>query len=548
MSTAPGTKPGERAGLREWIGLAVLALPTILIALDLTVLYMALPHLGADLGASNTQMLWMTDIYGFMVAGLLITMGTLGDRIGRRRLLLLGAAAFGAASVLAAYSTSPEMLIGSRMLLGIAGATLMPSTLSLLSNMFKDPKQRSMAVGVWMMSFAGGGMLGPAVGGFMLEHFWWGSVFLLGVPVMLLLLGAGRILLPEYRNEAPARVDLISVALSLGAILPFVFGIKEIAKNGGVTGGPAAALVVGVVVGVLFVRRQTRLADPLLDLSMFRIRRFSGAVIGLTLAALTLSSFGLFFTQYLQLVEGLSPLRAGLWFLPMGAAVIASSFVAPLLARRIRPPLLITAALAIAAGGLGSLTQLGVESGLTLLITGSVLFGIGIIPLQVLSVDLVVGSVPLDKTGSASATSETGGEFGMAMGIATLGTVGTAAYSSRMEGIIPAGIPDDVASSAQDSFANAFAAAAELPSALGAQLVASANEAFVWGFNVVAALSAALLGGIAVMVMTVLRHVRPVGETDDDPAGADAEGGNDGTDDGPNDDDTRGLAPAPNLT
>jgi DHA2 family multidrug resistance protein-like MFS transporter len=505
------TPPGRRAGPRQWIGLAVLALPTILIALDLTVLYMALPHLGADLGASNTQMLWITDIYGFMVAGLLITMGTLGDRIGRRRLLLIGAAAFGAASVLAAYSTSAEMLTVTRALLGVAGATLMPSTLSLIGTMFTEPKQRGLAVGIWGMSFSLGTAIGPAVGGALLENFWWGSVFLLGVPVMVILMITGPVLLPEYRDPQAGKLDLASVVLSLSAILPVVYGIKEMAKDQAVTAVPAATLGVGLLVGWLFVRRQNRLTDPLLDLRMFRSRPFSGAVAGLLMAAITLSAIMLFFTQYLQLVEGMSPLRAGTWFLPMAAAFIVSSVAAPLLARRLRPAYVITGGLTVAVAGLIMLAQLNAQSGLVLLVAGVTVFAVGIVPLLALGTDMVVSSAPPEKTGSAAATSETGSEFGMAMGIATLGTVGTAVYTSHITGSVPAGIPEPAAAIARDSFANAFAVADDLPTALGAELIVAARDSFTTGFNVVAVTSAALLAVIAVLVVTTLRQVRPLG-------------------------------------
>ncbi|NEE01098.1 MFS transporter [Phytoactinopolyspora halotolerans] len=518
MSAITTTPPGVRAGPREWLGLAVLALPTILIALDLTVLYMALPQLGSDLGASNTQMLWITDIYGFVVAGLLVTMGTLGDRIGRRRLLLIGATAFGAMSVLAAYSTSAEMLTVARALLGLAGATLMPSTLSLIGTMFTAPKQRGLAIGIWGMSFSLGTAIGPAIGGAMLENFWWGSVFLLGVPVMVVLLATGPLLLPEYRAPHAGRLDLVSVMLSLGAILPVVYGIKEIAKDRAVDGIPAAAIAAAIIIGWLFVRRQSRLDDPLLDLRMFADRRFSGAVAGLFLAAITLTAVMLFFTQYLQLVEGLSPLRAGLWFLPMAVAFIVSSIVAPLLARRVRPARVIVGGLSVAVVGLVLLTQLGAVSGLAILVAGCTTFAFGVVPLLALGTDMVVSSAPPEKTGSAAATSETGSELGMAMGIATLGAAGTAVYSSELAGAMPAAVPADASATARDSFANAFAVADELPSPLGDELVGAAREAFTAGFNVVAAGSAVLLIGIAVLVVAVLRHVRPFGH-ENEPAG-----------------------------
>jgi MFS transporter, DHA2 family, multidrug resistance protein len=295
-----------RAGRREWIGLAVLALPTLLVSLDLFVMLLAVPHLSADLGASSTQQLWILDIYGFMVAGFLITMGTVGDRIGRRRLLLVGAAAFGLASVLAAWSTSPQMLIASRALLGIAGATLTPSTLSLITNLFRDPRQRASAVAVWAGCFVVGAIIGPIVGGLLLEQFWWGSVFLLGVPAMVLLLLTGPVLLPEYRNPQADRLDRASVALSLGVILPVIFGLKELAR-GGWQPLSMVAVVVGVVVGVAFVRRQRALADPLLDLGLFANRAFS-VTLGSMLAYSMLSGGTMVWVaQQLQLVVGLSP-------------------------------------------------------------------------------------------------------------------------------------------------------------------------------------------------------------------------------------------------
>src|SRR5688572_24690959 len=257
-----------RAGGKEWIGLAVLTLPCLLVSMDLTVLYLAVPHLTADLKPSAAQLLWIVDIYGFLIAGSLITMGAVGDRIGRRRLLLIGAAAFGVASVLAAYARTPEMLIAARAALGVAGATLMPSTMALIRNMFPDPRQMGQAIGLWFACFMGGMTLGPLVGGVLLESFWWGSAFLLGVPFMVLLLVAGPRLLPEYRDPNVTRPDLTSVALSLAAILPLVFGLKSLARDGWAM-LPLAAIAAGAVVGAMFLRRQGRLANPLLDLRLF---------------------------------------------------------------------------------------------------------------------------------------------------------------------------------------------------------------------------------------------------------------------------------------
>lgn len=280
----------DLAGVREWTGLAVLALPALLISIDLSVMILALPHISSSLGADSSQQLWIVDIYGFMLSGFLITMGTLGDRIGRRKLLLLGGTAFAVASLLAAFSQSAEMLIVARALLGIAGATVSPSTLALIGNMFRDHKQRSLAIGIWLMCSMGGMALGPVVGGIMLERFWWGSVFLLGVPVMLILLLIGPILLPEYRQLESGRIDLFSVLLSLLAILPFIYGLKEIATHGlHIT--PLLFVLTGAVLGAVFVTRQRMLTNPLLDLRLFANHGFGtalGGMFGITLTGATM--------------------------------------------------------------------------------------------------------------------------------------------------------------------------------------------------------------------------------------------------------------------
>ena len=317
-----------RATVREWTGLAVIALPCMLYSMDLTVLNLAIPAISEALKPTAAQLLWIVDIYGFLVAGLLVTMGTLGDRIGRRRLLLIGAVAFGLASVLAAFSSSANMLIATRALLGVAGATLAPSTLSLIRNMFLDPGQRTLAIGVWISSFSAGAVIGPVVGGVLLEYFWWGSVFLVGVPVMVLLLVLGPVLLPEYRDPEAARLDLASVALSLGAVLPAIYGVKQTAEHGA-SALSLAAIVVGLAIGWLFVRRQRRLADPMIDLRLFRAPAFSVALGAYMLSCFVMFGLFLYEAQYLQMVLGLSPLQAGLWSVPSAGAFIVGSMAAP---------------------------------------------------------------------------------------------------------------------------------------------------------------------------------------------------------------------------
>ncbi|MFI5621788.1 MFS transporter [Streptomyces sp. NPDC051567] len=517
METATPAEPATRAGRREWIGLAVLGLPTLLLSLDLSVLYLALPRLSSDLGANGVQQLWITDIYGFLIAGFLVTMGTLGDRIGRKRLLLIGAAAFGVASLVAAYSTSPEMLIAARALMGVAGATLMPSTLALISNMFHDPKQQAVAFSVWMSCFMGGMALGPVIGGFLLQFFWWGAVFLLGVPVMLLLLATGPALLPEYKDPDAGRLDLPSVALSLAAILPFIYGLKEVAKEGPGT-VPILIVVAGLVVGYLFVRRQRSLANPLLDLRLFGNRTFRAA-LSITLLGGIMAGSHLFVNLYLQTVEGLSPLESALWLIPSALLTIASVMSAPILTRWMRPAYAIAGGLVVVSLGYFLISQVDVKGGMPLLVTGLILSAAGIGPMGALGTGLALGAAPPEKAGSAASLSETGGEFGIAMGVATMGMIGTAIYRAGVDDTVgAAGLTDGLADTARESIAGALTVAADLTGPVGGALLSGARDAFTTSLNSIAAISAALALVLAAMAVISLRHVASAGEGGEDAA------------------------------
>jgi MFS transporter, DHA2 family, multidrug resistance protein len=485
----------------------VIALPCLLYSMDLEVLYLAVPALTSDLEPSSAQLLWITDIYGFLLAGCLITMGTLGDRVGRRRLLLIGAAAFGVASVLAAFSTSVEMLIASRALLGVAAATLAPSTLSLIRNMFLDPAQRTFAIGIWATSFSVGAAIGPLLGGVLLEFFWWGSVFLLAVPVMALLLVLGPMLLPEFRDPGAGRLDLISAGLSLVAVLAVIFGLKRIAQDG-LEWLSAFSMLAGVAVGFVFVRRQRTLAHPLIDLQLFRVPAFSASLAANTLGIFVAFGAFLFIAQYLQLVLGLSPLKAGLWTLPSAGGFVLGSLLAPVGVRWFRPAFVIAGGLALAAAGLGLLTQVDGESGLAVIVAGSVVLALGVAPSVTLGTDLIVGTATPERAGTASGISETGAELGGALGIAVLGSIGAAVYRGRVADAVPAGVPPEDADAARDTLGGAVDAAERLPDQLGAALLDSARDAFTHGLQVVAVSSAAVAIVMAVLVGLLLRRVR----------------------------------------
>jgi MFS transporter, DHA2 family, multidrug resistance protein len=500
-----------RAGRREWIGLAVLGLACVVYAMDLTVLNLAVPQLSADLKPTSAQLLWILDIYGFLVAGSLITMGTLGDRIGRRRLLLIGAAAFAVASLIAAFSTSAEMLIAARALLGVAGATIAPSTLSLIRNMFHDPSQRTVAIGVWITSYSLGGAIGPLLGGAMLEFFWWGSVFLLGIPVMVLLLVLGPLLLPEFRDPDAGRIDLVSAALSILSVLAVIYGLKEAVQDG-FGWLPALTILAGLVIGFAFVRRQTKLADPLIDLGLFRAPGFSASLAVYTLGILVLFGAFLFIFQYLQIVEGLSPFEAGLWTLPGFVGFIIGSMLAPVIVRYVRPSVVMGAGLVLGAVSFALLAQVEVDSGLALIVTSTFVFSLGLGPLFTLTNDLIIGSAPPERAGAASGISETGAELGGALSIAILGSIGTAVYRTQMADSVPQGVPEEASTTARDTLGGAVAEAEQLPEPLAGELLGAAQEAFTQGLQAAAVTSAFVAAATAVVAVVLLRHVRPGAE------------------------------------
>ncbi|NUP80114.1 MAG: MFS transporter [Nonomuraea sp.] len=472
-----------RAGRREWAGLAVLSLPTLLVALDINALFLALPRLSVDLGASAVQQLWIIDIYGFMVAGLVITMGGLGDRIGRRRLLLIGAAAFGVASVAAAYATGPGMLIAARTLLGVAGATLMPSTLALITNMFRDDRQRGTAIAAWATCQFAGAALGPVVGGLLLEHFWWGSVFLLAVPVIVVLLVAGPLLLPEFRDPDGGRMDLGSVALSMLAILPVVWGVKELAASGsGGPGAPLVAVAAGLGFGVAFVRRQLTLEAPLLNLRLFAQRPLTLILTALVLAGVAMAGTGLLVTQFLQTVLGYTPAQSALWFAPMGLGVALGTMVTPAVTRALAPRTAVAGGLALSAAGAALLTQ--ADAGLPVVIAGITVLALGTGPLFALGTGIVVGSVEPEKAGSAASLVESGNFLGGTLGLALLGTVAAAVYHHAL----PAHLPE----AARETVAGAAAVAGELSPGQAAELLRASHAAFIGGLDTVGLVGAAL--------------------------------------------------------
>ncbi|GAA2498052.1 MULTISPECIES: MFS transporter [Actinomycetes] len=498
VQPASVTEAEKRPG--RWLALCVLVLAVLLVAVDATVLGLATPYISEDLHPSGTQLLWIGDVYSFVIAGLLVSMGSLGDRIGRKRILLCGATAFGAISVLNAYATTPELMILARALLGVAGATLMPATLALIRNLFHDPRERSLAVGIWGATASAGTAVGPIVGGFLLEHFWWGSVFLINLPVMAVLVLVGIRTLPESRNPNPGPWDLASVLLSLIGMIGVVYAVKEAATHGFSWPTLAAGLLgAGALYG--FVHRQLTMPAPLLDMRLFRHRGFSGAVLADLLTVLGMSGLVFFLSQYLQLVQGRRPFEAGLAELPAAVGAVVAGLAAGSAARRFSVRSVVSAGLAAVGLSLAVLTCLGQSTGYPVLGAALLVVGVGAGLSFTVTADVILSSVPKEQAGAASAVSETAYELGAALGIALLGSIVTAVYSG-FHG--PAGTPPG----AHDSLGAAVQASTDLPPQTAESLLAAARDAFVHGLHLASGAGAAVLLGTAVAAWFLLKGQR----------------------------------------
>ena len=483
-----------RAG--ENRALVALTLPVLLISMDATILGFAVPRLREDLQPSSAELLWIIDVYSFVLSGLLITMGNVGDRIGRRRLLLYGAAGFSAASVAAAFAPSAPALIAARAGLGVAGATLMPSTLSLIRNIFMDERRRQFAVAVWATMFSVGAVVGPIIGGLLLEHFWWGSVFLVGVPVTVALLIVGPLVIPESRDPDPAPFDVPSSALSMAAVLPLVYGMKTVAERGWAF-VVVPPVLVGLVAGWAFIRRQHRLPVPMIDMSLFAVPRFRVAITANLLTCFGFAGSTFFVTQYLQLVLGLSPTRAALQLLPGAAAGVLSTMTAPAMTRRVGTFTVITTGLAVGAVGFLVLAGLSVDSSLLQVTAALVILEAGLCAAITVSIDGIMTSVPPEKAGAGASVSETANELGVALGTAVLGSILTAVYRGQLS---------DAPAAAQETLGAAHQVATDLGGVVGDALIAAADAAFTDGVRLASLVTGVLLAGVSLASWRVSRR------------------------------------------
>jgi len=502
-STTTLAPTSARVGWRGWVALAVLMLPVLLVSVDNTVLSFALPQISLHLGPTSTQQLWIIDIYPLVLAALLVTMGSLGDRFGRRRLLLIGATGFTAISALAAFAPNAELLIAARAAMGFFGAMLMPSTLSLVRSIFTDRDQRRMAIAVWAAGFSAGAALGPIVGGLLLEHFGWGSVFLLAVPVLVPMLVLAPLFVPESRDPAPGRIDPVSILLSLAAMLPVVYAIKH-AAVAGLDIAVVAGLLVGFGAGALFVRRQRRSASPMLDMDLFRRGGFSGAIVVNLLSVVGLVGFLYFVSQHLQLIVGLSPVQAGLALLPGLVAMITAGLVVVPISRRVPPRVLVPAALVASVLGYVIVALSADPEQLAPIVVAFMLLGVGIGMAEMVSNELILSNAPVAKAGAASAVSETAYEFGAVLGTTVLGGILTASYRNGIA--VPEGIPAQLAASARETLAGAMNVADQIGGAVGEALRVAAAQAFDSGVTATALIGAGLIVVAGVVAAVTLRE------------------------------------------
>jgi len=493
----------SRAGTRQWAALVVLMLPVLLVSIDNTVLSFALPEISTALRPSAANQLWIVDVYSLVLAGLLVAMGSLGDRFGRRRLLLVGASGFALVSLGAAFAPDAGTLIAARAVLGFFGAMIMPATLSLLRSTFVDRDQRRLAIAIWASGFAAGSALGPIVGGILLEHFAWGSIFLIAVPVLVPLLVLAPILLVESRDPDPGPFDPLSVLLSLTAMAPVVAAIKLLATHG--PGLDVLGLaVLGVVSGWLFVRRQLRRERPLLDVRLFSNPVFAGSIVVNLLAILSLVGFLFFTTQHLQLVVGLRPLQAALTLVPGLAVMIVAGLIVVPIVRRVTPRVIVAVGLGSAGVGYATVWLAGAEAPVALFVVGFALVGLGVGAAETISNDQIIAAVPPARAGAASAVSETAYEVGAVLGTAVLGSMLTAIYRGSL--VIPAGVPAETGEAARETLGGAVSAAGTLEAPLGRQLLDAATHAFDAGLVATAGVGAGVMVLAVVVALFSLRR------------------------------------------
>ena len=495
----------EKGPKNRWLVLVVLTSSLLVVALDATILNVALPTLAADLEPSSTELLWIVDAYGLVLAGLLVAMSGLGDRVGRRRLLVIGLGTFAAAAGLAALSSSPEQLIAARVLLGAGGAMIMPSTITLLRTVFLDDRERAVAVGVWTAIAAGGFAVGPVIGGALLEIFEWQWVFAVQVPVVLLAIVAVLRVVPEWRSPDPGPWDPTGVVLSITGMIALVWGIKEASKHGFADAEAFGTLVLGAGALGAFVRRQRKLTYPLLDVELFRDRRFSASAVAVLAVFFGFGGLLLLLTQFLQIIQGHGPLEAGLRLLPLALAAGIASPLTDAAVRRVGAHVVVGGGFAMVAGAFGALYGLDADTPYALIAACLAALGVGAGMASTAASAVILSSAPPERAAGAVAVQETAYELGGALGVAILGSVMTARYRAELDDL--AGLPAE----ARESLPAAAETAGRMGGDAGAALIEAAQQAFLEGLGVTLIIAAAVTAAISVAALMFMPRDRALG-------------------------------------
>jgi EmrB/QacA subfamily drug resistance transporter len=492
---------------RRWWALLVLCLSLVVIGMDNTILNVALPTLARDLHATASQLQWMVDAYVLVFAGLLLTMGALGDRFGRKLALNIGLLVFVAGSVASAFAGSASVLIASRAAMGIGGALIMPSTLSIITNVF-PPKERGRAIGVWAGVAGFGIVLGPVIGGWLLEHFWWGSVFLVNVPVVALAIIAGYPLVPESKDPNATPLDPVGAGLSIAALVTLVYGIIEAPDRGWTDGLILGSFAIAAVLAVLFIWWERRVEHPMLRMEFFRNPRFSAASAAITLIFFAMFGSVFLLTQHLQFVLGYTPLQAGFRILPVATLILAAPTSARLV-ERIGTKIVVAVGLFTVAAALALLSTVDVGSGYGVVGATIAIMGLGMGLTMAPATESIMGSLPLAKAGVGSAMNDTTRMVGGAFGVAVLGSVMASSYGSAIESTLR-GLPPQIAQAAGDSIGAATTIAAQLGER-GQALLQAARAAYIEGMGsaVLVGAGVAAVGAILVLLFLPGRARRP---------------------------------------
>jgi EmrB/QacA subfamily drug resistance transporter len=476
---------------RRWFTLAVLCVSLLVIVIDNTIVNVALPTLQNDLGTSITGLQWVVDAYTLVFAGFLLTFGALGDRFGRKGALNIGLVVFAVASTAAAFANGVNELVGARAVMGLGAALIMPATLSIITNVFTDARERAVAIGIWSGVAGMAIALGPVAGGFLLEHFWWGSVFIVNLPIVVGALIAGRFLVPNSRSPEARPIDVVGAVLSVVGLLALVWGVIEAPSKGWTSTPILAAFTLAVLAVAAFVAWERRYEHPMLNVRFFRNPRFTAASLTVTLVFFALIGFVFLATQYLQFVLGYSPLQAGIRTLPFALAMMVVAPVSSKVVEWLGTKRVVVAGMLVFAIGMVVASTSTVGSGYPRVAIAMVLLGSGMGLALAPSTESIMGALPRDEAGVGSAVNDTSREVGAALGVAVIGSMLSSIYGSQFAEHAPDALPAAARHAADNSLGAALQVSGQLGSA-GATVAEVAKEAFVFAMSRASLVTAAI--------------------------------------------------------